>query len=522
MQPIYTEGQSPLQSLSQKEKLWIYTGILFGILLGALDQTVVGTSMPKVIASLGGMKMYTWVFTAYMLASTASAPIFGKLSDMYGRRPFYLAGMLLFMVGSILCGLSRNMTELILFRGLQGLSAGSMVAIAYALVADLFEFRERSKYQGYVGAVFGISSVVGPVLGGIITDLLNWRYVFFANIPVGIIALTILRLKMPKISSRTRESVDYSGVFALLAAAVPMLLAFSLVGHEFSWGSLPNLALLTASALAWVGFFFIEKRTKHPFIPLDLFASRTFSMANLAAAIVSAGMFGVVVFMPLFLQVGAGLSTTVSGMLLTPMMLIQIISSVFAGVIIAKTGRFKALIVSAVAVMAVSMFLVSGIHQQTPQGLIVLYLLLFGFGLGVTFPVFNILTQAVVPPRRLGVATAALQFFRNIGSVIGVSIYGAILNAQIHAEIMNKIPAQVSHRQLVMLSDPRALANPKTLSTLVQHLPNLSWKMIETLIESLRHAVAMGIGRIFLTASLALLLAVPAVWLMAEIRTGRK
>lgn len=497
-----------------------------GILLGALDQTVVGTAMPKIVGRLGGMKIYTWVFTAYMLASTASAPIFGKLSDMYGRRHLYLAGILLFMVSSVLCGLSRSMTALIVFRGLQGLSAGCMFAIAYALVADLFAFVERSKYQGIVGAVFGISSIFGPVLGGVITDRFDWNWVFFANIPVGLSAFVILALKLPSIPHKTKERVDYLGVLALLTASVPLLLALSLVGHTFTWSSRTNLALLSASLFAWTGFFLIEKRAKAPFIPLGLFHNPAFSLANIAAAVVSAGMFGVLVFMPLFLQVGAGLSTTRSGMLFTPMMVVQMIASIVTGLIIARTGRFKGLIVGAISLMAAGLLLISRIHGTTPLGLIVLEMLLFGLGLGVTFPVFNILNQAVVAPQRLGVATATLQFFRNIGSVIGVSIFGAILNHRIYQAISTELPTAsgtgIAPTQLAMFANPRALTNPGVLSDFIHQVPNASLGLAETVLANLRHVVATGIGRIFLAAALALILTIPMVWLMAARWSDRR
>ncbi len=515
-------GQGPLTG----KRIWVLVGILFGMLLGSLDQTIVGTAMPRVISSLGGMDYYSWVFTAYMLASTTSVPVFGKLSDLFGRKWFYLGSLALFMAGSMACGAAQNMTQLIVFRGLQGLGGGSMMANAAAIIGDIFPPAERGRYQGLMGGVFGLSSVIGPTLGGYITDQLNWRWVFYVNLPVGVIALFILLWAMPRVRLTERRSVDYLGVSMLIAATVPMLLALSWAGTEYAWASPTIVGLLAFSALAWVALVLVERRAKEPILPVDLFTSNSIvSVSSIVVFLTGAGMFGAITFIPLFMQAVIGTSATNSGVMLTPMMLALVFSSMVGGQIISRTGKYKGVAVVALAILTFGMFLMSRMKEAATYGLVVRNMIVVGLGLGVTMPLFMITVQNSVPYSKLGIVTAAVQFFRSIGGTIGVAVFGTFLTSSMQRELATAIPAQlkamVPADQLKGILDPQALINPAALAQARAHLSPALAPLFDQVMVGVRHAIAVSLHDVFWAGALAVAVSLVATFFLKEIPLRR-
>src|SRR5436305_251100 len=350
----------PLSATVSRQRLVsILIGVLLGMLLASLDQTIVGTALPRIVANLGGLDHYAWVVTAYLLASTVSVPIYGKLSDIYGRRLFFITGMVIFLIGSALAGTSQNMTQLIIYRGIQGVGAGAMMPIAMAIIGDIFPPAERGKWQGLIVAVFGLASIVGPTLGGWITDNWGWRWVFYVNMPVGIVAILTAGFVMPKLVTRREHIIDYLGVVTLVAGAVPLLLAFSWAGTQYAWDSWQVILLFIIAAVMLTVFFLLELRNPEPIIGPRLFKNSIFLISVVSTFLVSAGMFGAILYLPLFVQGVLGNSATNSGYVLTPLMIGFMISSILGGQLLSRTGRYKILAICGFAVAALGMFLLS-------------------------------------------------------------------------------------------------------------------------------------------------------------------
>src|SRR5215467_10631803 len=363
---ISTQEPQPLsESLGRGRLFSILIGVILGMLLAALDQTIVGTALPHIVASMGGLDHYAWVVTAYLLASTVSIPIWGKLSDIYGRRTFFILGMVIFLVGSALAGTSQNMTQLIIYRGIQGLGAGAMMPIALSIIGDLFSPAERGKWQGLIVAVFGLASIVGPTLGGWITDNWGWRWVFYVNMPVGIVAILTAGFVMPKLLTRKEHIIDYLGVVTLVAGTVPLLLAFSWAGTQYPWGSWQIISLFAFALVMLTIFVFVETRAVEPIISPKLFKNSIFMVSTFAMFLVSAGMFGAILYLPLFVQGVLGNTATDSGLVLTPMMLGFMFSSIVGGQLLSRTGRYKILAMFGFAVAAVGMLLLSRMSVTT-------------------------------------------------------------------------------------------------------------------------------------------------------------
>jgi EmrB/QacA subfamily drug resistance transporter len=488
-------------------------GIMLGLLLSALDQTIVGTAMPRIIADLGGLEHYAWVATAYLLTSTASVPIFGKLSDIYGRKNFFIGGMLLFMLGSVLCGASQSMLQLILFRGLQGIAGGILTANAFAIIGDLFPPAERGKWQGLMGAVFGLSSVIGPALGGWLTDGPGWRWVFYVNLPVGFLAVAVLAFGLPAIRPHERRPIDWWGAATIVGATVSLLLAFSWGGSQFAWGSPEIIGLLVFSAIMTAAFIFAETRAEEPIIPLRLFRSRIFTVSVTSMFLVGGGMFGAILFIPLFIQGVIGESATNSGAILTPMMLSLVVASVIAGQVISRTGRYRWAVISGLALMSFGMWLLSRMDVDTTSGVAVRNMIIVGVGVGLTMPTFTLAVQNAFPVRELGVVTASVQFFRSIGATIGVALMGTFLSTNLQGELLRDLSPETRAAlppDVLDRVDPQALASPEAQSMLremLSALPNGD-QLYQALIGSMRDALAASIHEVFVLATLVSLVAV--------------
>src|SRR6266480_2514206 len=407
--PVAAQEYRPLSATVSRGRLAsILIGVMLGMLLASLDQTIVGTALPRIVADLGGLEHYAWVVTAYLLASTVTVPIYGKLSDIYGRRVFFIGGMIIFLIGSALAGTSQNMTQLIIYRGIQGLGAGGMMPIALAIIGDIFPPSERGKWQGLFVAVFGFSSIVGPTLGGWITDNWGWRWVFYVNMPVGVIAILTAGFVLPKLVNRRKHIIDYLGVVTLVAGTVPLLLAFSWAGTQYAWGSWQIISLFSFSVVMLITFFLVEMRATEPIISPQLFKNSIFTVSTIAMFLVSAGMFGAILYLPLFVQGVLGNTATDSGLVLTPLMLGFMFSSIVGGQLLSRTGRYKILAMIGFTIAAIGMFILSRMTPTTTQGEVVRNMLVTGLGIGVMMSLFTIVVQNALTYRQLGEVTASL------------------------------------------------------------------------------------------------------------------
>ena len=510
--------------VSKQRIIPIMASVMLGMLLASVDQTIVGTAMPRIIADLNGLSHYAWVATAYLLASTVSVPIYGKLSDIYGRKPFFIVGMVIFLIGSALSGASQNMTEIIIFRAIQGLGAGAMMPIAMSIIGDILPPAERGKWQGLLMAVFGLSSIIGPTAGGWITDNWGWRWTFYVNMPIGAIALLVAVLALPMAGARRQHSIDYLGAATLVAGTVALLLAFSWAGTQYAWGSAQIISLLVAAVVLLTAFTVIEMRVAEPIITPSLFKNSIFSISVLATFLLAAGMFGAIMYLPLFVQGVIGNSATNSGEVLTPMMVGFMVSSIVGGQLLSRTGRYKILALVGFAVATAGMFLLSRMDATATDGLVIRNMLILGLGLGVMMSLFTIVVQNAFPMRQLGEVTASLTFFRSIGSTIGIAILGSVMTNQFQSAFQSNLPAALKQaippHQLASLQNPQLLLAPGVTAKIRQsfaHFGAQGQTLFEQLMHTIRVSLSGAITELFLVGACALALALIATFFLREI-----
>jgi EmrB/QacA subfamily drug resistance transporter len=534
VQNAVARAEAPV-AIDHRARMAVFGAVLMAMFLAALDQTVVGTALPRIVTDLNGASLYVWVVTAYLVSSSITIPIYGKFSDVYGRKPMIIGGVCLFLAGSWLSGLSQTMNELIAFRALQGLGAGAIMPVAMAVIGDLFTPRERGRYQGLFGAVFGLSFLVGPFAGGWITDNISWHWVFYVNVPFGVAALVALALLLPNVRRQNArvQDLDYIGIVVFAAGVVPLLVGLtnkgvlnSATGQLYNWSD-PNVGgLLLVGTLLLAIFFFLESKAKEPIIPLDLFRNRDYSVSMVAVFLFGIAMFTAVIFMPRFYQTVRGISATASGYYIWPLLVGLMGGSIGTGQLISRFGRYKWLMSGSSVLLLVGAFLATHLTASTGNWTLWLWLLILGAGLGPSMAGFTVLVQSFVPLSRMGVATSTLTFLRQIGASIGLAIAGTVFSS----EFQSQLPTTLSQQgvpnplisQLLKLSGVlQGVGNGAGL--LNQTLPAQVQPLIPHIISGVNNAFATAVGSLFWITLVAGSLAFFCTLLLRdrELRHGR-
>ncbi|MER5306655.1 MFS transporter [Streptomyces sp. NPDC002773] len=498
---------APGQGRSHRTVLVAIGALLLGMLLAALDQTIVSTALPTIVSELGGMEHLSWVVTAYMLASTAATPLWGKLGDQYGRKKLFQAAIVLFLIGSALCGIAQNMPQLIAFRAIQGLGGGGLMVLSMAIVGDLVSPRERGKYQGLFGAVFGATSVLGPLLGGLFTEHLSWRWVFYINLPIGIVALFVIAAVLHIPVRSTRHTIDYLGTFLIASVATCLVLVASLGGTTWAWGSAQIIGLAVLGAVLLVWFVRVERRAAEPVLPLKLFRIRTFSLVSVISFVIGFAMFGAMTYLPTFLQVVQGVTPTMSGVHMLPMVAGMLITSTASGQIVSRTGRWKVFPITGTALTALGLLLLNELTETSSTWEMSVYFFVFGAGLGLVMQVLVLVVQNAVSYEDLGVATSGATFFRSIGASFGVAVFGTIFTNRLTRKLDDVFAGAAASGQDLPpgIGPDQVAADPRTLTELPAELR-----------PSVLHAYATSITDVFLYAAPVVLVAFVVAWFLKE------
>lgn len=516
---------SGLVRLTRPQLIGTLAGLMLAMLLAALDQTIVGTAEPRIIAQLQGFDRYPWVATLYLLTSTLTVPIIARFSDIYGRKPCFMASATLFVLASALCGAAGRlplpldgMNQLIVFRGLQGIGAGGVMGLIFTIVGDIFSPQERGRYQGLFSAVWGVSSVLGPTLGGWLTDTVSWRACFYVNLPVGAIALAAMHFEFPDLRSRggRRPHIDWLGIAALVGCIGPLLIGLTLATDR-GWTSPLVLLLFGVALVMLVAFLLAEVRAEEPLIPLTLFRNRVIALCSVCVFAVGMGMFGVIIYLPLFMQGVLGVSATRSGGLMMPMMMGTVFGTALSGQLLSRIGRYRHLAIVGSVMMAVGMALFARMNVDTPRFEIVGGMIVCGLGMGLLMPVYTVAVQNVAPRHQMGAATASTIFFRSIGSTVGVAVFGTVMLMNYHQDFARAVPSSAPEHTLELFANPLLLEQMRPqLEEAFAHRGGPA--MLERLLASVPRALDHGLHLVFQASAVMMALAVLLHAAIPEIR----
>ncbi|MEI4622259.1 MDR family MFS transporter [Bacillus cereus] len=495
------------QQENQNRKL-LLIGLVIAMVFAALDGTIVGTAMPRIVGELGGLSLMTWLTTAYMLTSTTVVPIAGKLADLLGRRNVYITGLVIFMVGSALCGMANGMTELIIFRGIQGLGGGIMMPMAMIIIGDMFTGKERAKWQGIFGALYGLASVIGPQVGGWIVDAVNWRWVFYINLPVGVLATIFIAMGLKSHKQTGPIKIDIAGIFTMILGVVSLLLALTFGGKDYAWDSWQIIGLFALAIIGIVSFVIVETKAEEPILPMHFFKNRTFTLLNAIGFFMSIGMFGAIMFVPFFMQGIVGVSAAESGTIMTPMMITMIVMSIIGGRLVLKVG-VKPQIITGMLIMASGFWLLTTMDMHTSKLVATSYMSIIGLGMGLVMPTLTLALQESFPKKDLGVVTSSSQFFRQIGGTFGITILGSIMNntsgtvlTEKLVPVLDKFPPQagemVTKFKDMIHTDPQGLYSmlfsPEALKQMPEAFSNSIVPILKTsLVDSLHSVFLTGL-----------------------------
>ncbi|MBK6662702.1 MAG: MFS transporter [Thermoflexaceae bacterium] len=492
------------EMLTHRQKMVLLTTLMLSMFVGALDQTIMSTATPSIIADLGGFALLSWLFTSYMLASTVVVPLVGKLSDMFGRRIFLLGGLVIFMASSAACGAAPSMIALILFRAVQGIGGGLIFASVFSTVGDIFPPAERGKYMGLFTGTFSLASILGPTIGGLLTDHVGWRWVFFINVPFGLVAIPLIWRNLPHTAASMSRKIDFGGSILLSVSTVSLLLGLVWAEEEYGWGSAQTLGLIATAVVFAALFVFQEKRHPEPIIPLGLFRNRTFLLANLVVFALGGGIFGTVAYLPVFVQTSLGGSATTSGLITTPQSLGILLTSIVGGQIISRTGRYRWLTIIGACFILTATLLQTSLGAGSPKWHISVFMIVMGLGFGMVMPTMSVVIQNAVSHQYLGVATSARQFFMQIGQVLGTAIFGVVLattyQSSFDSELSPEARTQIPAATLSRFDDPTMSLDERTFGQVkeqVRAVPNGD-VLLDDALDAQRVAVADGIHRLFL------------------------
>lgn len=513
-----------MEHLSTKRKMSIMLAVMAAMFFAAINQTIVSTAMPRIIAILDGMDYYTWTINIYLLTSTIATVLVGKLSDMFGRKPFILLGILLFMVGAFLTGTSDNVFQFITYRGIQGIGAGIIQSTAFTAVGDLFAPRERGKWMGFMTAIFGFSSVLGPTLGGYLVDHLDWHWLFWIFLPLGIVAFIMILALFPKVEGKKGEKIDYLGSLFMTTTIVPLLLAFSWAGTQYPWDSWRIIGLLVGTLISGIIFVIVELYSSNPILPMHLFKNGVVTISNLIGFIMNFGMMGALIYISFFVQGVMGISPTYAGYITMPMSIFMVVTSAVTGQMIAKIGKYKRFALIGTPIMILGMALMIFMNSIS---MAIVSMIIFGIGLGLGMPVFSLATQNAVPHKELGVVTASTQLFRNLGGTIGIAVMGTVMSNSLTRNLKNLMGSANTTdlsgvdpeiaQKMASFANPNQLMNKPLIEQTQASLPTEVQPMFAHMIQSIRDALGDTLSHVFLTGTLVLVIAFFLVFFLKEL-----